>query len=193
MKYELEIKKEKIDYGIIKGNNKIFFIKVGQDGSIYGYGNKYIRIAKNINKKYGYTVICASNPFDGTNPLDNDMNFIEEYSKKYNLKEYEIYYFGVSNGARVALIWGYLYSKINKMILVNSPLMINLHRIKEGLKQMNNKKIYLIFDENDPSIKYTELLTRLLNDNIKLEIIKNADHYFTNQLEEFIKLSEKYL
>ena len=59
-----------IDYGIIKGNGTIVFIKAGQDGSMYGYQNKYLKIADNINKKFGYTVICSSNPFDGTNPLD---------------------------------------------------------------------------------------------------------------------------
>ena len=38
-----------IDYGIIEGNNNILFIKVGQNGSIYGYDNKYLKIANNIN------------------------------------------------------------------------------------------------------------------------------------------------
>ena len=83
-----------IDYGIMEGNNKIIFIKSGQDGTIYGYQNKYLNIAYTINKKYGYTVICSSNPFDGTNPLDNAMNVIEKYCSKNNYKNYEIYYMG---------------------------------------------------------------------------------------------------
>ena len=36
---------EIIDYGIVEGNNIIVFIKAGQDGSLYGYQNKYIKMA----------------------------------------------------------------------------------------------------------------------------------------------------
>ena len=38
-----------INIGYIKGNNDILFIKTGQNGSIYGYGNKYINIANRVN------------------------------------------------------------------------------------------------------------------------------------------------
>ena len=66
-KFDKEIKKEFkdiaiIEYGIVEGNNTIVFIKAGQNGSLYGYQNKYIRMAKNVNKKYGCSVICSSNP-----------------------------------------------------------------------------------------------------------------------------------
>lgn len=53
---------DEIEYGIIHGNNTIVFIKVGLKGSIYGYKNKYLRIAKKLNKEHGCTVIVASNP-----------------------------------------------------------------------------------------------------------------------------------
>ena len=87
MKYDKVFTKEfkdiaTIEYGAIKGNNTVVFIKVGQDGSINGYEDKYLKIATNLNKKYGYTVIVASNPFDGTNPLDHDMNVVKNYCKE---------------------------------------------------------------------------------------------------------------
>ena len=37
-----------IDYGIVEGNNIIVFIKAGQDGSLYEYQNKYIKMAKRL-------------------------------------------------------------------------------------------------------------------------------------------------
>ena len=52
---------EVIDYGIVEGNNTIVFIKAGQDGSLYGYQNKYIKMARRLNKKYGCSVICIMN------------------------------------------------------------------------------------------------------------------------------------
>ena len=81
-----------IEYGIIEGNNTIVFIKSGQNGSIYGYNNKYIKMAKRLNKKYKCTVICSSNPFDGNNPLDNAFTVIEKYTSKF--EDYKVYYLG---------------------------------------------------------------------------------------------------
>ncbi len=63
------IDNEEVNYGIIEGNNTVLFIKAGQDGSMYGYQNKYLTIANNINKNYGYTVICSSNPLRKSTPL----------------------------------------------------------------------------------------------------------------------------
>ena len=78
-----------IDYGIVEGNNIIVFIKAGQNGSLSGYQNKYIKMARRINEKYGCSVICSSNPFDGNNPLDNAMEIIEDYAKKFEVKRHK--------------------------------------------------------------------------------------------------------
>lgn len=50
-----------IEYGIVKGSGCILLIKVGRDGDIYGYENKYLKISKNINEKYGFSIVVASN------------------------------------------------------------------------------------------------------------------------------------
>ena len=93
-----------IDYGIMNGNSTIVFIKPGLDGSLYGYENKYVRMAKRINKKYGCSVICSSNPSDEMNPLDNAFEVIEEYAKKFS--DYKVYYLGYSNGALIGAWYG---------------------------------------------------------------------------------------
>ena len=111
---------------IIEGNNIIVFIKAGQDGSLYGYQNKYIKMARRLNKKYGCSVICSSNPFDGNNPLDNAMEIIEDYAKIFD--NYKIYYLGYSNGALIGAWFGVKYPKIKRMALVNGPLMYNFHK-----------------------------------------------------------------
>lgn len=109
-----------IEYGIIEGNNTIVFIKSGQNGSIYGYNNKYIKMAKRLNKMYKCTVICSSNPFDGNNPLDNAFTVIEKYTSKF--KDYKVYYLGFSNGALIGAYFGINYPKIKRMLLVNMSL-----------------------------------------------------------------------
>lgn len=54
---------EKIKYGILFGNEKIVFIKVGAFGKIDGHKDKYIRMAHRIHDRIGATVICSSNPW----------------------------------------------------------------------------------------------------------------------------------
>ena len=182
---------EIIDYGIVDGNNIIVFIKAGQDGSLYGYQNKYIKMARRLNKKYGCSVICSSNPFDGNNPLDNAMEIIEDYAKIFD--NYKIYYLGYSNGALIGAWFGVKYPKIKRMALVNGPLMYNFHKTKEGALSFNGDMISFIYGEYDQSIGYIDLLKNMENDKIKVFVEKGQDHHFSKSEESFQEIPEKYL
>ena len=178
-----------IDYGIVNGNNTIVFIKAGQNGSLYGYENKYLQIALNINNKYGYTVICSSNPFDGNNPLDNAMKIINNYCRKNNYEDYKIYYMGHLNGGLIGLWFGVNYEKIERMLVINTPLMYNWHKIKEGIQKFKGNKLTL----EDQSINYVGLINPLENDIVKLKIIEGQDHHFSKDIYDFKKLPEEFL
>lgn len=180
-----------IDYGIVEGNNIIVFIKAGQNGSLYGYQNKYIKMAKRLNKKYGCSVICSSNPFNGNNPLDNAMEVIEDYAKRFD--DFKIYYLGYSNGALIGAWFGIKYPKIKRMALVNGPLMYNLYKTKEGALSFKGESINFIYGEYDQSIGYVELLKSIENDKIKVFIEEGQDHHFSKSEEDFQKIPEKYL
>lgn len=196
MKYDIEIDRKFkdiaiINYGIVEGNNVIVFVKAGQDGSLYGYKDKYIKLAKRLNKKYGCTVICSSNPFDGNNPMDNAMEVIEEYAKKFD--DYVIYYLGYSNGALIGAWFGIEYDKIKRLVLVNGPLMYNYHKTKDGATKFGGERITFVYGSLDQSMIYTELLKSIINDKIKLEIVDGEDHHFSKSEEDFFSLPEKYL
>ena len=196
MKFDVEISKQfkdtlMIEYGIINGDNTIVFIKAGQNGSLYGYRNKYIKMAKKLNKKYGCTVICSSNPFDGTNPLDNAKELIEEYANKF--EDYKIYYLGFSNGALIGACFGTSYDKIKRMALVNAPLEYNYDQIVDGALAFNGERITFIYGSKDGSIDCTDLIKDIENDRIRLEIANGQDHYFSKSEKEFQALPEKYL
>ena len=180
-----------IDYGIVEGNDTIVFIKAGQNGSLYGYQNKYIKMAKRLNQKYECSVICSSNPFDGNNPLDNAMEVIEDYAKKFD--DYKIYYLGYSNGTLIGAWFGIKYPKIKRMALVNGPLMYNLYKTKEGALSFKGESINFIYGEYDQSIGYVELLKSIENDKIKVFIEEGQDHHFSKSEEDFQKIPEKYL
>lgn len=180
-----------IDYGIVEGNNTIVFIKAGQNGSLYGYQNKYIKMAKRLNSKYGCSVICSSNPFDGNNPLDDAIKVIENYAKKFD--DYKIYYLGYSNGALIGAWFAAKYPKIKRMALINGPLMYNFHKTKEGVLSFQGEKLSFVYGEYDPSTGYIELLKSIENDKIKVYIEKGQDHHFSKSEDEFQSIPEKYL
>lgn len=182
-----------INYGIIKGNSTIIFIKAGQDGSCYGYHDKYLKIAKSLNVKYGFSVICSSNPFNWVNPLDDAMQVIDNYCKDNNLNNYVIYYMGHSNGALIVAWFGVDYPKIKRMLLVNAPLMICFDKTKKGIMRFNGEKMVIVYGGLDQSFSYVDLLKPLCNDKIKLEIIDGQDHHFSNECFDFKKLPEIFL
>ena len=180
-----------IEYGIIEGNNTIVFIKSGQNGSIYGYNNKYIKMAKRLNKKYKCTVICSSNPFDGNNPLDNAFTVIEKYTSKF--EDYKVYYLGFSNGALIGAYFGINYPKIKRMLLVNMPLIYDINLIKNNLNNFNNEKVTIVYGSLDYSINLLENIKDIKSNRVDIKVILNEDHYFSKDEENFYSLPEKYL
>ncbi len=166
-----------IEYGIFNGNKTILLIKTGSEGTIYGYNNKYLELAKYVSSKYGFTVIVSSNPRTGinSNQLADAIELIDEYFKD----KYEIYYMGISNGGLIGAWYGNYYS-FKRMLLINPPLMINYHKTKEGLQSFNNDKVSLIFGELDPSFKLVGLLDYINNDKVNYHIIKGEDHHLSN-------------
>lgn len=182
-----------INYGIIKGTNTIVLIKAGLDGSMYGYENKYLRMANKINDKYGYTVICSSNPSCNVDPLADAMSIVEEYTKEEQMDKYSIYYMGYSNGGLHGAWYGHKYPSIKRMLLVNAPLMFNWHKTKEGISLYLGERITLLYGSLDQSIGYIELLKPLLDETKKLEIIDGEDHLFSKGIFDFTELPEKYL
>lgn len=180
-----------IEYGIIEGNNTIVFIKSGQNGSIYGYNNKYIKMAKRLNKKYKCTVICSSNPFDGNNPLDNAFTVIEKYTSKF--EDYKVYYLGFSHGALIGAYFGINYPKIKRMLLVNMPLIYDINLIKNNLNNFNNEKVTIVYGSLDYSINLLENIKNIKSNRLDIKVILNEDHYFSKDEEDFYSLPEKYL
>lgn len=188
--YELITGKNNLTYGTILGNETIVFIKPGLGGSIYGYENKYLQIAENLNKKFNCTVI--SSPNDKKIDFASEMEFIKEYAAMNCIENYQIYYFGHSNGALIGMCEASKYAEIKRLLLINAPLCMNPHKTIEGIKKFAGEKMVLVFGEKDQSFHFVKLFSELSNEKIRFEIIPEADHNFTNKLELFKSLPEKY-
>ncbi len=179
------------NYGIVRGNNTVLLTKAGQDGSYIGYQNKYLTIARRINEKYGCTVVCVSNPFDGkTNPLNQDMAVVSDVCPDF--ENAGIYYMGHSNGAVIGARWGYLYPQIKKMLLTNPPIYMNWSKFESGISKFNGE-VTFCFTRFDPSIPHMGLLDKLENTQMKTIILPKGGHNFEDALAEYIALPERCL
>lgn len=144
-----------IDYGIIYGTGKsVFLIKTGQNRSIYGYNNKYLKMAKHINLQYGCTVVVSSNPYDCTDSLGQALEVIKQEVNQ----DVNVYYTDVSNGAILGARFGHLHSEIKRMLLINGPLMINWPQTKKGLEKFEGESVTMVYGSLNPSYEYAKMI-----------------------------------
>jgi len=178
-----------VDYGCIRGNEIIVYIKAGLGGDYLGFEDKYLRMAHRLHDRYGCSVISASNPESKNRKIDVDREIILRFIQKENITKPRMYFFGHSNGCVKGLELAASGIGFDRMILVNMPLMINFHKTKRWIKEIPDTEIIAIFGEKDPSYMYVPFLDKFAS-NLKTVIIPGADHNFANRLDEFISFSD---
>ena len=188
---EIENEGQIVDYGYVKGNNKIVYIKAGMGGSYLGYENKYLRIARKLNEKHGCSVICVSNPTHL--PISVDRIILGEFIKDNDINEPEMFFFGHSNGCVKGLELGASGIAFARMVLVNMPLMINFHKIAQRINAMPETDIVTVYGETDPSYRYIPFLKNKKFGNVEIVEVAGADHNFKGMTEQFIELSERLI
>ena len=172
--YDKVIEKQ---FGIIKGEKYLVFIKTGRGGSIEGFENKYLNICSFLFEKYGYTFVASANPKDSACDLEEEIKCISKYIGDYK----EIFFVGISNGASIGAAQCRKIEKIKNAILINAPLMINFHKIKEGAKKFRGNNMYFLYGEDDPSFRYIEILNCINNIACKYKIIQGEGHDFSKE------------
>lgn len=185
-KYPCELEKH---YGIIPGTNRCLFIKTGRDGTIYGYNGKYITLADEIHSENGYTICVSANPIDSSCELKREVEIL--LSVCPNIEE--IYFVGISNGALVGAQQAWDITLINKMLLINGPLMINWHKTKSGIEKAVDKRVMFVYGDKDPSYKYAELVKLIDAPLCQLYVVPGADHQFKGMEKEFAELVKYYV
>lgn len=164
-------------FGIIKGEKNIVFIKTGRGGTIEGFENKYLNICSLLFEKYGYTFVVSANTKDSVCDLEEEIKSVDKYVGDYK----EIYFVGISNGASIGVAQCSKIERIRNAVLINAPLMINFHKIKEGAQNFRGERMYFLYGENDPSFRYIEILNSIKNTACKYKIIKGEGHDFSEE------------
>ena len=195
MRFDIEktvIKEDglKIEYGLIHGNNRGVIIKAGAGGSYIGYEEKYLKIARRLRDTYGCTVLCLSN-YASDSFVRGDVAVIRELLAGMG-GEIQLYYVGNSNGSTQGLLSATQYFHYRRMVLVNMPLMLNFHKIKEALTRADTE-IRFVYGEKDPSISYIPFLKNAgqKEGNLaraEIVTVKGADHNFAGMTDAFMEL-----
>ena len=137
-----------------------------------------------IYKDFGYTVCVSANPMGEDCVLSDEI--AELKNRHAGIKE--IHYVGISNGALVGAQQAYQVEEIQRMLLLNGPLMINWHKTKAGVEKFNGDEVAFVYGENDPSYKYFDLLGLIDSKQVKKYSVAGADHNFSNMPKEFQEL-----
>lgn len=169
-------------FGILKGGKNLVFIKTGRGGTIFGYGNKYLKICNLLYEKYGCTFVVSANPIDSLCDLEDEIRQIGEYVGEYD----EIYFVGVSNGANVGAQQCWKIDKIKNALLINGPIMINWHKTKSGAEKFKGEQIRFVYGDQDPSFQYVEILEYIENDVCTYVTIKKEGHVLSGTALESV-------
>lgn len=178
------LSEEFVDYGFIFGNNKIVFIKTGATGGIPGYQDKYLRMAYRIYERLGVTVICSSN-YERCLPMDRKA--IEWCVKHLKIKDVELYFVGVSDGADQCITLAKNIS--TKKLLCINPSFVPDHDPSDRLNILSNVEKIFVYGTKDE--EGHELAPKLLEgkiSNFEIRWVEGANHEFTGMVDDFVSL-----
>lgn len=169
------------DYGIFHGNNTIVFLKTGNGGSCYGYQDKYLRLAFSIWNKYGYTVMISSKPVNARHDLKYDFLFMEEYAKTRCLDNIQVYFIGVSEGAKMGAKDCFLHQYVKRMLLINGPLLLDFNETIKGMLSFRGERLDLVYGSEDPSYPLVHFVPDMIKANpiIHLKVLEGQNHFLS--------------
>ena len=181
---------EEIEYGILYGNEKIVFIKVGADGSIRGYQDKYLKMAHRVHERLGATVICASNntEVDCADQVVADEAMIAKVAADCGFDDFEVYFVGTSDGGYQNLLLAKEIPQTVKILGIN-PSLSSVQDFVEKVQALPHvQKIIVYGTKDDVYDECVPELQALECENLEILTVEGADHEFTDMVDEFIAL-----
>ena len=180
---------EKIKYGILFGNERIVFIKVGTGGNIRGYQDKYLQMAHRVHARIGATVICASNGYaDPEEQLSADKTLIKKIIADLGLDTYELNFVGNSDGGEHSLKLAQQFPETIKFLGINSSWS-TIDTFLGRIQSLSHVKKIFVYGAND--IDFHDIapkLNTLACDNLEIVVLDGVDHHFTDKVDDFIAL-----
>lgn len=158
-------------------------VLTGLGGSLSGYGEKYVKIARRAVEEYGFTTSVAVVTEEVWS--DKEDAFDEIFSCACSAAS-KVYIMGVSAGASLALWYAHKYQNVAKVLCINPVMNVNLPLTVKGMKEFQGEKLYIVSGDCDPSFVWVKMIKS--TDKVEVRILQNVDHFFKCKLNEFIGL-----
>lgn len=190
-----------LDIAIHPADSEIVLLTVpGVDGSVDGFEDKYLKIAENIQEKYGAAIVRMANPFITSyhweSNIRQSLNYILENTEEITgHKDIEIRIIAHSAGAAIVAQIAWEYPEITRILLINPATKLGIDKIKYGLSEFIGDRITVLFGSEDPSVGDVDEIAKLAEaNNIHTHILEGVDHNFSSEsLEAFITAPALYL
>ena len=181
------LSEESIRIGYVRGSRQILFVKTGQGGSIYGYENRYLQLALDVNRSFGCSVFVAETLGDGKALYDSEMELVK---KTVGDGDFEVYYLGVSKGGLLGIWHGAEHPAIKRIAAINAPLMINFHnRTLPALRKRKKERVAMVYGSLDPSYRYIPFVREYAS----VTVLEGADHCLRNSPVSLFELTKELL
>ena len=172
-----------IDIKTYPAGENVLLVLTGLGGSLSGYGEKYVKIARRAVEEYGFTTSVAAVTEEMW--ADKERAFDEIFSRACSAAS-KAYVMGASAGASLALWYAHKYKNVAKVLCINPVLNVNLTLTVKGMNEFKGEKMYIVSGDWDPSFVWAKMIKS--TNNVEVRILENVDHFFTGKLNEFIDL-----
>ena len=144
--YTMRFGDNSVEYRRFVGNNKILYLKAEMA--------TYLDLGRRLHLKYGCSVICVL----GFGSIKNDKRIIENFIRRHNIVNAEMFYFSHAKGCFDGLELASSDVTFKEMVLVNMLLKDNLDEISGRLKAIPDIRVVAIFSRVDRSCGSLPLL-----------------------------------
>ncbi len=179
----------RITYGIIHGNETVVLIKSGAGKPCRGSKNKHLKMALWLNQQYGYSVICASNPYDCDQTFHIDKKVLCNYVKQQGFEKFNVYLVGTSDGADQILFLAKEIPQTEKLLCINHSAVSFNDLVKKLMQTPKVEKIF-VYGTQDDEVEHASLLKDENIPNLKIITVEGANHGFTGMIDEYIALAK---
>lgn len=171
-------------------------ILTGLGGSEDGYNGKYVDIATKLKDNHGASVFVFSTPSGawekGEDFLRSCLLDVDKLMKLNGKKDYIVYAMGSSAGASILASYSYKFPKIKKVLALNPVIHFLYNKLQKGL-ECSTAVTKVFVGENDQSMPYFSLISKINRENLEVATLPNVDHVFSGEqsFNLFLKLPEK--
>ena len=174
--YTMRFGDNSVEYRCFVGNSKILYLKAEM--------TTYLDLGRRLRLKYGCSVICAL----GFGSIENDKRIIENFIRRHNIVNAEMFYFSHAKGCFDGLALASSDVTFKEMVLVNMPIKDAFDATVDQLKSIPDTRLVAIFAGKDRPFEGVPLLKDKELQNVEIFLSRGIYHSRKIAIDTFKEL-----